>query len=271
MPFVRGTFRECCRENCVAKHIMLACGRIRRKRYGRSVRHASRGEEGVHLMLANPPWHQLRGRAEKIQGGQKHGCKLGEFSHKVTRSRSSLQHRKVLTSGELSQKRKDARPSARQLKSYQCGAGEWCLSLRQCARSMGCAEDLDPAAFQGNLAARAASKRSNCKGPPGLPCAVTPQGTWPPWVPSNPSTIMTILRTGVCPVVDNCGVRQKRTFGRHVLAEQSRCGPKSDGYSVACKINISALGISPDQLYAQLVSNICSLLSLPNKRGSTAS
>ena len=59
--------------------------------------------------------------------------------------------------------------------------------MRQCARSMGCAEDLD-AAFQGNLAARAASKRSNCKGPPGLPCAVSPQGTWPPWVPSSPST-----------------------------------------------------------------------------------
>src|ERR1700682_2208348 len=36
------------------------------------------------------------------------------------------------------------------------------------------------AAFQWNLAARAASKRSNCKGPPGLPRAVTPQGTWPP-------------------------------------------------------------------------------------------
>ena len=34
--------------------------------------------------------------------------------------------------------------------------------------------------FQWNPAARAASKRSNCKGPPGLPCAVTPQGTWPP-------------------------------------------------------------------------------------------
>jgi hypothetical protein len=36
------------------------------------------------------------------------------------------------------------------------------------------------AAFQGNLAARAASKRSNCKGPLGPPCAVTPHGTWPP-------------------------------------------------------------------------------------------
>src|SRR6202790_3460475 len=40
-------------------------------------------------------------------------------------------------------------------------------------------------AFQWNVAARAASKRSNCKGPPGLPCAVTPQGTWPPCFPSN--------------------------------------------------------------------------------------
>jgi hypothetical protein len=34
-------------------------------------------------------------------------------------------------------------------------------------------------------AARAASRRSNCKGPPGLPCAVTPQGTWPPCIPST--------------------------------------------------------------------------------------
>ena len=39
------------------------------------------------------------------------------------------------------------------------------------------------AAFQQKLAARAASKRSNCKGPLGLPCAVTPQGTWPLCVP----------------------------------------------------------------------------------------
>jgi len=54
---------------------------------------------------------------------------------------------------------------------------------------------------QWNLATRAASKRSNCKGPPGLPCAVTPQGTWPPCVPSNPSTIITVLRESVCPVV----------------------------------------------------------------------
>jgi hypothetical protein len=75
------------------------------------------------------------------------------------------------------------------------------------------AEDLD-ATVHRNLAARAASKRSNCKGPPGLPCAVTPQGTWPPWVPSKPSTILKIPSTDVCPVVDNYGVRQKLTPGR---------------------------------------------------------
>jgi hypothetical protein len=55
---------------------------------------------------------------------------------------------------------------------------------------------------------------------------------------------------------------QKRTFGRQVLAKELRRGPKIDVHSVAHKINISALDISPDQLYAQLVSNICSLLSL---------
>lgn len=54
----------------------------------------------------------------------------------------------------------------------------------------------------------------------------------------------------------------KRTFGRHILAERSPWGPNSDECSVACKVNISALGISPDQLYAQLVSDISSLLSL---------
>jgi hypothetical protein len=39
-------------------------------------------------------------------------------------------------------------------------------------------------------------------------------------------------------------------------------GPKIDGRSVAHKINISALDIGPGQLYAQLVSNISSLLAL---------
>jgi len=56
-------------------------------------------------------------------------------------------------------------------------------------------------AFQRRLAARAASRRSNCKGPPGLPCAVTPQGTWPPRLPSNPHESITMLTAGVCPVV----------------------------------------------------------------------
>ena len=52
--------------------------------------------------------------------------------------------------------------------------------------------------FNGALTARAASKRSNCKGPPGLPCAVAPQRTWPPYVPSNPTKIMTMVSTIVC-------------------------------------------------------------------------
>jgi hypothetical protein len=76
-------------------------------------------------------------------------------------------------------------------------------------------EDLGTA-FQWNLAARAASKRSNCKGPPGLPCAVTPQGTWPPCVPSKQSTIISILRRSVCPVVYSYKGR-KRTSGRMFL------------------------------------------------------
>src|ERR1019366_7874343 len=38
--------------------------------------------------------------------------------------------------------------------------------------------------------------------PPGLPCAVTPQWTWPPYsIKSN--TIMTVVRTRVCPVVNS--------------------------------------------------------------------
>src|ERR1039457_2719193 len=73
---------------------------------------------------------------------------------------------------------------------------------RRLGEQGGRVEGLDTA-FQWSLAARAASKRPNCKGPPGLPCAVTPQGTWPPCVPSNPSRIITILRAIVCPVVNN--------------------------------------------------------------------
>jgi hypothetical protein len=57
---------------------------------------------------------------------------------------------------------------------------------------------------------RAASKRPNCKGPPGLPCAVTPQGTWPPCAPSK--GIVAIRRTSLCPVVDSCkGIIQHRS------------------------------------------------------------
>ena len=42
---------------------------------------------------------------------------------------------------------------------------------------------------------------ANCKGPPGLPRAVTLYGTWPPWVPSNPSSIATIQWTRACLVL----------------------------------------------------------------------
>ena len=98
VPFVRGTFRESCRENRVAKHIMLACCRIRRKRDGHGVRHASQGEEGVHLMLANPPWHQLRERAEKIPGDKKH---VEGFSREALELRRSIQHRTAQPNGEL--------------------------------------------------------------------------------------------------------------------------------------------------------------------------
>lgn len=41
-------------------------------------------------MLANPPWHQLRERAEKIPGNKKH---VKEFSHRVIALRSSILYR----------------------------------------------------------------------------------------------------------------------------------------------------------------------------------
>jgi hypothetical protein len=47
-----------------------------------------------------------------------------------------------------------------------------------------------------------------------------------------------------------------------VFAGPLRCSPTIEPRLDAHKINISALDISPDQLYAQLVSNICSLLPL---------
>ena len=55
--------------------------------------------------------------------------------------------------------------------------------------------------IQGNAVARAAPRRSNCKGTPGLPCAVTPRRAWPPRsIESN--TIMTTLKMNVCLVVN---------------------------------------------------------------------
>lgn len=43
------------------------------------------------------------------------------------------------------------------------------------------------------------------------------------------------------------------TSVRHALAGQLRCGPRIGAFSVAHKINISALDIGPDQLHAQFV------------------
>jgi hypothetical protein len=43
-----------------------------------------------------------------------------------------------------------------------------------------CHHDLSGAPDNIHLAAGAASNRSNCKGPIGIPCAVTPKGTRPP-------------------------------------------------------------------------------------------
>ena len=70
---------------------------IRWKRRGIGARRASRGEEGVHLMLANSPWRQLRGvRAEKIPGDQKHDYELGGYSHTLNTLRSSIQNTNTL-------------------------------------------------------------------------------------------------------------------------------------------------------------------------------
>ena len=46
-------------------------------------RRAFQGWEGVHLILANPPWRQLRERAQKIQGDKKHVEKTLSQSHCV--------------------------------------------------------------------------------------------------------------------------------------------------------------------------------------------
>jgi len=80
------------------KYMMSACGRIRRKRDGLGVRRASQGEEGVRLMLANPPWRQLRERAEKIPGDKKHDAGLRGFSQRVVRLRCPIQDRNAFPS-----------------------------------------------------------------------------------------------------------------------------------------------------------------------------
>jgi hypothetical protein len=40
--------------------------------------------DGVHLILANPPWRQLQERAQKIQGDKKHVEGMLSQSHWVT-------------------------------------------------------------------------------------------------------------------------------------------------------------------------------------------
>ena len=46
-------------------------------------RRAFQGWKGVHLILANPPWRQLRERAQKIQGDKKHVEGILSQSHCV--------------------------------------------------------------------------------------------------------------------------------------------------------------------------------------------
>ena len=62
--------------------------------------------------------------------------------------------------------------------------------------------NVSPLEWRRRPAARAASRQSNCKGPPGLPCAVTPRGTWPLSIPSNQNLIIRIYNTSVCSVVN---------------------------------------------------------------------
>jgi hypothetical protein len=69
---------------------MSAGGHIRWKRHGLDARRASRGKEGVHLMLANPRWRQLRVRAEMIPRDQRHDYELRGYSHTLSAFRSSI-------------------------------------------------------------------------------------------------------------------------------------------------------------------------------------
>ena len=45
--------------------------------------------DGVHLILANPPWHQLQERAQKIQGDKKHIEGMLSQSHCVAQFNSA--------------------------------------------------------------------------------------------------------------------------------------------------------------------------------------
>jgi hypothetical protein len=74
-------------------HMMLACDRIRRKRDGLGVRHASQGVMRGASDAGESPWRRLRERAEKIPGDKKHDPGLTRFSHRVIALRSSIQHR----------------------------------------------------------------------------------------------------------------------------------------------------------------------------------
>jgi hypothetical protein len=65
------------------------------------------------------------------------------------------------------------------------------------------------AAFQWNLTARAASKRSNCKGSPGLPCAVTPRMDVAVKGPSDHRNILRNAQANVCPPVNNPRARSR--------------------------------------------------------------
>ena len=74
-------------------HRRMAGGRRRRKRDGLRVRHASQGENRVHLMLAVLPWHQPRDPAGNIPEDYNHDYELGGFSYQAAFLRSSIQYR----------------------------------------------------------------------------------------------------------------------------------------------------------------------------------
>jgi hypothetical protein len=58
---------------------MLAWGRIKRKRDGLSVRHASQGVMRGASDAGESPWRRLRERAEKIPGDKKHDPGIGRI------------------------------------------------------------------------------------------------------------------------------------------------------------------------------------------------